>query len=93
MDAYGLGAWGAVVERIFGDVAVDAPVQGFRANLRHRAWGPLALSVVDSTPACVEGGTHPARASQGCFLLLNVLCHTTVSQGGRSALLGPGDLT
>jgi AraC-like DNA-binding protein len=93
MNAYGLGSWGAVVERTFGDVAVAASAEGFRAALRHRSWGSLALSVVDSTPACVEGSTHPARAPQGCFLFLNLLGHTTVSQGGRSALLSPGDLT
>ncbi len=93
MDAYSLHAWGAVVEHTFGDVAVHAPAQGFRASLQHRAWGSLALTTVDSTPACVNGGTHSRSKAQGCFLLLNLLGHTTVSQGGHSVLLGPGDLS
>lgn len=93
MDAYSLHTWGTVVEHTFGDVAVHAPAQGFRAGLQHRAWGGLALSVVDSTPACVEGGSHPGRAVPGCFLLLNLHGHTTISQDGRSALLGPGDMS
>lgn len=92
MDAYGLRTWSEVVESTFGEVAVDAPEHGFRAGLQHRTWGPLALSLVDSTPACVSGGDSHA-APPGCFLLLNWWGHTTVSQGGHSVLLGPGDLT
>jgi AraC-like DNA-binding protein len=93
MDAYGLRTWSEVVEHTFGEVMVDAPVHGFRAGLQHRVWGSLSLSLVDSTPACVNGGTYSGPAQQGCFLLLNVRGHTTVSQGGHSVLLGPGDLT
>ncbi len=93
MDAYGLQTWSEVVEHTFGDMVVEAPAQGFSAGLQHRSWGALALSTVDSTPASVEGGRHSWPTAQGCFLLLNVLGHTRVSQGGHSVLLGPGDLT
>lgn len=95
-EASDLATWNTVVGQAFGEIAVDAPAGGFRAGLRHRSWGGLAVSMVDSTPAHVEGCLRPGASpgdAGGCFLLLGVLGHTTVSQCGHDALLGPGDLT
>lgn len=58
MSAYGLQTWSKVIAHTFGNMVVDAPAQGFSADIRHRTWGTLALSTVDSTPACVDGGRH-----------------------------------
>ncbi|WP_114970812.1 helix-turn-helix domain-containing protein [Rhodoferax ferrireducens] len=96
LEAGGLNQWNDLVGNVFGDIAVDAPARGFHASIKHQAWGTLAMSTVDSTPARVEGGTRcagPRERARGGFLLLNVLGHTTVSQDGRQAVLGPGDLT
>jgi len=96
MQASDLATWNKVVGSAFGEITVEASARGFRAGLRHRSWGGLAVSMVDSTPAHVEGCLRPSALcgeAGGCFLLLDVLGHTTVSQGGHDALLGPGELT
>lgn len=94
-EAAGLAQWNDMVGQAFGDIAVDARAPLFRASLRRRSWGALALSEIQSMPARVDGGAlpPPQDGARGCFLLLNVRGQTTVMQDGRTARLGPGELS
>lgn len=81
---------------MFGDIQVAAHERGFHASIRHRSWGGLGLSSVDSVPARVAGATRPRRgrpAPPGCFVLLNERGPCRVEQAGRELLLDAGELT
>ncbi len=97
VEVRSLDAWNEAAARVFGDICIDAREGPFRARMRSTLWGGLGITTVLSLPAHVQGATQKQRPgvplAPGGFILLNESGHSCVAQGGRRALLGPGELT
>jgi AraC-like DNA-binding protein len=85
-----LRRWNVLAQRTFGEIAVQAPSEGFSATMTTREVAALRLVDVQSTAARVHGS---ASRRAGWYLLFNQGGACTLHQRGRSACVEDGELS
>ena len=83
--------WNQVANDVFGAIAIQPCSRKFSAKLRHRCFGRVKLTHVESSPVTITG----ERTAQppGVYLLMNISGNSGYAQYGRKTTLKPGELT
>ncbi|TIC82665.1 helix-turn-helix domain-containing protein [Nocardioides sp. GY 10127] len=87
--------WTDLMSLNFGDLELSVPVEEWESTLRVVDLGPVRLSEVRLGPATFRrtDETVAAADDERALFVIGDLGTVTVSQLGRTAVLGPGDLT